>query len=121
MNRDRYSGVEMSYEQYRACIDACNACAAACTCCASASLQEDHGKSMARFIALDAECAQSRAFTESALARSSGFAAAICLMCASTCDACADECGKYAMDRCRHWATECRRCAGKCRNVAQLG
>ena len=108
----------MSHSIHQACIDACNACATACDHCFASCLREQDVKSMARCIALDADCASICRLAAGAMARGSEFANAICRLCADVCQACADECGKHAMEHCRACAQACQRCAEACRAMA---
>jgi hypothetical protein len=48
----------MSHNKYQSCIEACLDCAVVCDHCADACLQEDNVKMLARFIALDRDCAK---------------------------------------------------------------
>lgn len=108
----------MAHQIYQACIDACNACATACDHCFAACLQEQDANSMARCIALDADCAAICRLAAGFMARGSELAQQLCQQCAQVCQACADECARHPMDHCQACAQACRRCAEECRAMA---
>jgi hypothetical protein len=101
----------MPYQQFQACLTACNACAIACDRCAAACLQENDVKALARCIALDIDCAALCRVAADAVARNSEMARRIC-------EACAEECEHHDMDHCQACAAACRRCANECRKMA---
>lgn len=108
----------MSYDDFKACIEACQACAVACDRCSTACLQEDDVKKMARCIALDMDCAQMCRTAAAMMARGSDFAQAVCSLCADVCTACGDECGRHPMNHCQACAQACRACSDACRRMA---
>lgn len=108
----------MGNQQFQSCIEACHACAVACDNCAVSCLQEEDVKMMARYIALDMDCAQICRMAASLMARDSNFADAVCKICADVCQACGDECGQHQAVHCQECAQACRRCAEECRKMA---
>lgn len=108
----------MAYDQFAACIEACNTCAAACDHCATACLQEGEVKSLARCIALDIDCAQICRMAAGYMARGSELASYLCKFCEEVCGACGEECAKHPMDHCQRCTEACRRCADECRRMA---
>ena len=61
----------MAHQQHQSCIDACYKCVQACDYCAISCLQEQDVKMMARFIALDIDCAVAYRLAASYMSRGS--------------------------------------------------
>lgn len=108
----------MEATRYDACIDACNACAIACDRCLSECLRDTHLPSMARCIALDADCAGACRLAAGFMARGSELAPYLCKFCEEICEACGEECARHAQAHCQDCARACQACATECRRMA---
>jgi len=106
-------------EPYDAAIDACLRCASACERCAAACLDEPDAGTMARCIALAADCAAICRVAAATLAREGEFSLPTCLLCAEVCEACSEECSRYPAGHCRACAEACSACARACRSVSE--
>lgn len=105
--------------KYKECIEKCLACVDACNFCASSCLKEEHLHMMAKCIQLDMECAVICNAAAQLMSMNSGYAEAICRICADICDACAAECSKHENDHCQACAKACRECAAACRTMSK--
>lgn len=111
----------MAYENYQACIDACNQCAVECDNCASACLRESEIKMLARCISLDQDCARVCRLASTFMSSNSDFARDVCRLCVEICRACGEECSQHDMDHCQRCATACEHCADECERMTMAG
>ena len=106
-----------SFDQMKACIDACNNCAALCNNCSSMSLKEKDSGAMARCIQLNMECASICKATSQLMSLGSEQSKDISKICADICKKCGDECSKHNMDHCKKCAEACYTAAELCKKM----
>lgn len=107
-----------SYDQYRACIEACCQCATMSNNCASSCTQESDIQTKAMCIQLCMECATICYSTAQLMSLGSKKAKELCRICAEICDTCCTECSKHSCEHCQACASACKTCAEECRKIA---
>lgn len=107
-----------SFNDMKACIDACSNCAAMCNYCSSMCLKEKNVDAMSRCIQLNMECAAVCKAASQLMSLGSEDYKEMCRLCAQICKKCGDECSKHKnMEHCQKCAEACYQAAELCKKM----